>query len=115
MAAPIGDLAWLAVAIIAAGVLTGLLAGTFGIGGGAVVVPVLYEVFRILGVPEEVRMQLCIGTSLAIIVPTTLRSYRAHRTRGLVLPEVMRAWLVPAVFRCRGGVARRALRAGRPV
>ena len=37
--------------------------------------PVLYEVFRILGVPEEVRMQLCVGTSMAIIIPTTIRSY----------------------------------------
>ena len=41
--------------------------------------PVLYEVFRVLGVPEDVRMQLCVGTSLAIIVPTTIRSYLAHR------------------------------------
>ena len=65
-----------------AGVATGLLAGVFGIGGGAVVVPVLFEVFRILAVPDAVRMQLCIGTSLAIIVPTALRSYQAHRTRG---------------------------------
>jgi uncharacterized membrane protein YfcA len=37
----------------------------FGIGGGAVIVPVLYEVFRLIGVPDEVRMQLCIGTSYA--------------------------------------------------
>ena len=98
MAPPIGDFAGLAAAAVAAGIVTGLLAGTFGIGGGAVIVPVLYEAFRIIGVPEAVRMQLCIGTSLAIIVPTTLRSYRAHRTRGLVLPEVMRAWAIPAIL-----------------
>jgi uncharacterized membrane protein YfcA len=42
-------------------------------------------------------MQLCIGTSLAIIVPTALRSYRAHRAQGLVLPEVLRAWTAPAI------------------
>jgi uncharacterized membrane protein YfcA len=80
-----------------AGIATGLLAGVFGIGGGAVVVPVLFEVFRILDIPDAVRMQLCIGTSLAIIVPTALRSYRAHRTRGLVIPEVLRSWALPAV------------------
>ena len=74
---PVGELVWVAVAVMAAGVVTGLLAGLFGIGGGAVIVPVLFEVFRLLGVPEEVRMQLCVGTSLAIIVPTTVRSYRA--------------------------------------
>ncbi len=80
-----------------AGVVTGLLAGLFGIGGGAVIVPVLFEVFRILDVPETVRMQLCIGTSLAIIVPTTVRSYRAHRAKGLVIPQVLRSWALPAV------------------
>ena len=73
--------------IVVGGVVTGLLAGLFGIGGGAIIVPVLYEVFRVLGVPEEVRMQLCVGTSLAIIVPTTIRSYLAHRAKGAVLPR----------------------------
>ena len=94
---PLGELAWLAVAIIFSGVVTGILAGLFGIGGGAVIVPVLYEVFRILGVPEEVRMQLCIGTSLAIIVPTTIRSYLAHRARDEGIREVVRLWAAPAV------------------
>jgi uncharacterized membrane protein YfcA len=61
-------------------------------------VPVLFEIFRVLGVPEDVRMQLCIGTSLAIIVPTTVRSYRVHREKGLVVAEVMRLWAVPAVI-----------------
>ena len=100
---PISELAWLAVAVMAAGVVTGLLAGLFGIGGGAVIVPVLFEVFRLLGVPEEVRMQLCVGTSLAIIVPTTVRSYRAHRAKGLVVQAVMRSWTVPAVIGVAAG------------
>jgi uncharacterized protein len=94
---PLDELAWLAVATVAAGIVTGLLAGVFGIGGGAVIVPVLYEAFGLVGVPEAVRMQLSIGTSLAIIVPTTIRSYRAHRARGLVIPQVMRSWPGPAV------------------
>src|SRR5215471_14218287 len=94
---PLAELISLAVAVMAAGVITGLLAGLFGIGGGAVVVPVLFEVFRILGVPEEVRMQLCVGTSLAIIVPTAVRSYQAHRARGLVITAVLRSWGLPAV------------------
>jgi uncharacterized protein len=91
------ELVWLGLAVAAAGVVTGLLAGTFGVGGGAVIVPVLYEIFRILEVPEAVRMQLCIGTSLAIIVPTAVRSYRAHRARGMVILRVLRAWRLPAV------------------
>jgi uncharacterized protein len=96
--APWGELAWLALAVVAAGIVTGLLAGLFGIGGGAVIVPVLFEIFRILGVPDAVRMQLCIGTSLAVIIPTAVRSYRAHQARGLVIPEVVRTWTVPAVL-----------------
>jgi uncharacterized protein len=95
---PLSELVWLAVAIVVGGVITGLLAGLFGIGGGAVIVPVLYEVFRILAVPDTVRMQLCVGTSLAIIVPTTIQSYLTHRAKGLVVPGVLRLWTVPAVL-----------------
>lgn len=91
------ELAWLAAGIALAGVITGLLAGLFGVGGGAIIVPVLYEMFRIIAVPDVVRMQLCVGTSLAIILPTTLRSYRAHRAKGMVLRGVMRAWAAPSV------------------
>ena len=87
----------LAAAVIAAGIVTGILAGLFGIGGGAVIVPVLFELFRMYQVPDEVRMQLCVGTSLAIIIPTAWRSYQAHRARGLVVPEVLRLWTVPVV------------------
>ena len=86
---PIGELAWLAALIIAAGALTGIFSGLFGIGGGSVTVPVLYEVFRTLNVPADLQMQLCIGTSLAIIVPTTYRSYIAHKQRGAVIPNVV--------------------------
>src|SRR5437764_9759877 len=94
---PIAEVGWLAGAIILGGAVTGCLAGLFGIGGGGIIVPVLYEVFRALDVPEQVRMQLCIGTSLAIIVPTTVRSYRAHRAKGAVIPHVVRTWAAPAI------------------
>jgi len=101
----LNEIAWLAAAIVVAGVITGILAGLFGIGGGAVIVPVLYEVFRVLDVPEEVRMQLCVGTSLAIIVPTAIRSYLTHRAKGLVLPQVIRLWALPAVIGVACGAA----------
>jgi uncharacterized membrane protein YfcA len=91
------ELAWLLVAVTTAGIVTGVLAGVFGIGGGAVIVPVLFELFRLFGVPDTVRMQLCIGTSMAIILPTAWRSYRAHKARGVVIPEVLRIWTVPVV------------------
>jgi uncharacterized protein len=99
------ELLWLALAIIIGGVITGLLAGLFGVGGGSVIVPVLFEVFRALGVPDEVRMQLCVGTSIAIIVPTAIRSYLTHRAKGLVIPGVIRLWTVPAVIGVACGAA----------
>jgi uncharacterized protein len=102
---PIGEIAWLAAAIIAGGLVTGILAGLFGIGGGGIIVPVLYEVFRALGVPEDVRMQLCIGTSIAIIVPTNVRSFLAHRNRGAVLTDVIHAWAIPAILGVATGSA----------
>jgi uncharacterized protein len=100
---PLGELALLVLAVLIGGVATGILAGLFGIGGGAIIVPVLYEVFRILGVPEEVRMQLCVGTSMAIIVPTTIRSYVTHRAKGAVLNDVVRQWALPAVLGVAAG------------
>jgi uncharacterized membrane protein YfcA len=94
---PIGEIVLLAFWIAGAGILVGILAGLFGIGGGAIIVPVLYEVFRAMEVPEDVRMQLCIGTSLAIIIPTTIRSYIEHKKKGAVIPHVVRLWALPAV------------------
>src|SRR5262249_60652453 len=63
-------------------------------------------------VPEDVRMQLCIGTSLAIIVPTTIRSYLAHRERGEGIREVVRAWALPAVIGVATGAALAAFAPG---
>ena len=88
----------LAALLIAVGALAGFLAGVFGIGGGAILVPVFYECFRIAGVPLEVRMPLCIGTSLAIIIPTSIRSFRAHMARGAVDMEILRKWWWPILI-----------------
>ena len=102
---PVSELLLLAALIVLAGLVTGILAGLFGIGGGALIVPVLYEVFRVLGVPGEVIFQLCVGTSLAIIVPTNIRSFLAHRARGAVMMEVVRAWTIPAIAGVAVGAA----------
>ena len=88
----------LAIAVGAGGVITGILAGLFGIGGGTIIVPVLYEVFRFLEVPENIRLQLCIGTSLAIVVPTTIRSYLSHRKKGAHIRDIVAIWAIPAVL-----------------
>lgn len=102
---PVGELIWLAAAIIVGGIISGFLAGLFGVGGGAVVVPVLFEVFRFLGVSETVQMQLCIGTSLAIMVPTNIRSYLAHRATGAVLDDIVRRWAPLAIVGAAVGSA----------
>ena len=88
----------LAVLLVAVGALAGFLAGLFGIGGGAILVPVFYECFRLAGVPLEVRMPLCVGTSLAVIIPTSISSYRAHFARGAIDKEVLRAWWLPILI-----------------
>jgi uncharacterized protein len=94
---PVSELIWLALALVAAGVVMGLFAGLFGVGGGAIVIPVLYEVFRIAGVPDEVRMPLCVGTSLAIIIPTSIASFRSHNARGAADLDVLKRWALPVV------------------
>ncbi|NMG38739.1 TSUP family transporter [Chelativorans sp. ZYF759] len=89
-----GELAPFVVAMAAAGVVAGLLAGVFGIGGGAVLVPVFYQVFGLIEIDEAVRMHLAVGSSLAIIVPTSIRSFFAHKARGAVDMDVLRGFLI---------------------
>jgi uncharacterized membrane protein YfcA len=90
-----GEIAGFAAAIAAAGAVSGLLAGLFGIGGGAVLVPVFYQVFGLLDVDESVRMHVSVGSSLAIIVPTAIRSFMAHRARGAVDMDLLKSFLIP--------------------
>lgn len=85
----------LALALLASGAVVGVLSGLFGVGGGTVAVPVLYETFRWLEVADDVRMPLCIGTSLAIIIPTSISSFLTHRRHGYVDWSVLRAWVAP--------------------
>src|ERR1700730_17745546 len=96
------ELIELALLLVAVGALSGFLAGVFGIGGGAILVPVVYEGSRIAGVPREAGMSLCSGTSLAIIIPTSIRSWRAHHRRGAVDMEILKVWWLPVLA---GGIA----------
>lgn len=81
-----------ALLLFGAGTAAGLLGGLFGIGGGVVVVPALYAVLTALDVPEDARIKLAIGTSLATIIVTSLRSLRAHARTGRVDAPLLRAW-----------------------
>lgn len=85
-------------ALIVAGAAIGLLAGLFGIGGGAVSVPVFFELFRVLDYPEEVRMPMAVGTSLAVIIPTSLNSARGHFLKGTVDMDLLRLWALPVIL-----------------
>lgn len=100
----LGQTAWLAVAMAVAGACTGTLAGLFGVGGGTVVVPVLYEVFKLYGVSDDVLMPLCVGTSLAVIVPTSISSFIGHYRKGAVDLAVLKVWALPITLGVIGGI-----------
>jgi uncharacterized membrane protein YfcA len=85
-----GELVMLGAALIAAGLIAGFLAGLLGIGGGGVLVPVLYEVFDVLGVDASVRMHVTLGTTIAIILPTALKSFAGHRAKGAVDTDLLK-------------------------
>jgi uncharacterized protein len=84
--------------LVAGGLMSGLLAGLFGIGGGGVLVPVLHDVFGLVGVAPEFKMHMAVGTSLAIMIPTSFRSYMAHRAKGGVDLAILKRMAVPIVI-----------------
>jgi len=94
---PVGELAMLLAMLLGGGFVMGILAGLFGIGGGGIMVPILYELFSTIGVDEAVRMHMCVGTSLAVIMPTSLRSFYSHKAKGAVDMDIIRSMLLPVV------------------
>lgn len=82
----------LALGLLAAGVIAGVLAGLLGVGGGIILVPVLFQVFTVLDVDPSVRMHLAVATSLATIIPTTIRSMMKHHERGAVDYAILKSW-----------------------
>lgn len=81
-------------AFVVAGGAAGFLAGLFGVGGGAILVPVFYQMFGALGVDESIRMHVSVGTSLAVIIPTSLLSFTSHYRRGAVDMSLLRSFIV---------------------
>jgi uncharacterized membrane protein YfcA len=104
-ALPSNEIFTLAISLILAGGLVGFLAGLFGVGGGAIIVPILYQAFIVVGVPNDSRMPLTVGTSLAVIIPTAVTSYLAHRKKGAVDQLALRLWSWPCVVGVVGGSA----------
>ncbi|WP_245903149.1 sulfite exporter TauE/SafE family protein [Humitalea rosea] len=90
-------LAGLAAAMALTGLLSGTLAGLLGVGGGIVIVPVLFLVFPLFSVPEAIQMKLAVGTSLATIIPTSIQSARKHRAKG-TMDVVLLRQLWPSIL-----------------
>lgn len=83
--------------LLTVGAVSGVAAGLLGVGGGIIIVPVLYHLFTELGVDPAVRMHLAVGTSLTTIIATSTTSIRAHARRGAVDTGLLKSW-GPAIF-----------------
>lgn len=79
-------------ALLGAGVFAGLLAGMLGVGGGIVIVPVLYFLLQQFGMSASSAMLVATATSLATIIPTSISSLRAHNAKGNVDFALLRFW-----------------------
>ncbi len=87
-----GLLALMAVMLAAIGALAGVVAGLLGVGGGIVLVPAFFYAFGALGYSGPQLMQVCLATSLATIIVTSIKSARAHNRRGAVDWAILRGW-----------------------
>jgi uncharacterized membrane protein YfcA len=79
-------------AMLATGAVSGVMAGLLGIGGGAIIVPVLATALQLMGFDSAVVQHVAVGSSLAVIIPTGIASARAHHKRGAVDTRILRLW-----------------------
>ncbi|MBE7637294.1 TSUP family transporter [Sneathiella sp. P13V-1] len=93
----------LGAALIGTGIVAGILAGLLGVGGGIVIVPVLYHLLSYVGVAEEVRMHVAVGTSLATIILTSISSARAHHKKGAIDVKLLKSWGIIIFLGVLGG------------
>lgn len=84
-------------AMLATGAVSGVMAGLLGIGGGAIIVPVLASALALMGYDPDVIQHVAVGTSLAVIIPTGIASARAHHRRGAVDVRILKLW-APVIF-----------------
>ena len=78
--------------LLVIGAFAGLLAGLLGVGGGIILVPAFFFAFQALGYDSPQLMQMCLGTSLATIIVTSVRSVLAHNKKGAVSWDILRGW-----------------------
>lgn len=82
----------MALALVAIGAAAGVVGGLLGVGGGIVLVPAFFYAFQSLGYGGDQLMQVCVATSLATIVVTSIRSVNGHNRKGAVDWEVLKRW-----------------------
>ncbi len=80
------------VMLLVIGGLAGVLAGLLGVGGGIVLVPSFFFAFQTLGYDGPQLMQMCLATSLATIIVTSVRSVLSHNKKGAVDWSILRGW-----------------------
>ncbi len=85
---------------LAIGALAGFAAGLFGVGGGTIIVPLLFIVFTQMDYSPDVIMHLALGTSLATIVVTSISSLMAHHKNGAVIWPVFKNLALPMAIGC---------------
>jgi len=78
--------------LLVIGAFAGVLAGLLGVGGGIVLVPAFFYAFSALGYDSPQLMQICLGTSLATIIVTSVRSGLAHHKKGAVDVDILKTW-----------------------
>ena len=78
--------------LMAIGAFAGVLAGLLGVGGGIVLVPAFFYAFQTLGYGGPQLMQMCLATSLATIIVTSVRSVLSHNKKGAVDWDILRGW-----------------------
>ncbi|WP_371170988.1 sulfite exporter TauE/SafE family protein [Aliiroseovarius sp. 2305UL8-7] len=78
--------------LLVIGGVAGVLAGLLGVGGGIVLVPAFFYAFTVLGYGSDQLMQVCLATSLATIIVTSLRSVMAHNRKGAVEWDILKTW-----------------------
>ncbi|SPF80909.1 sulfite exporter TauE/SafE family protein [Pseudoprimorskyibacter insulae] len=80
--------------LIVIGGIAGVLAGLLGVGGGIVLVPSFFYAFSTLGYEGPQLMQVCLATSLATIIVTSIRSVLSHNRKGAVDWHILRGWAI---------------------
>ncbi len=84
----------MAAMLLGIGAIAGILAGLLGVGGGIVLVSAFYYTFSALGYQSPQLMQMCLATSLATIIVTSVRSVLAHNKKGAVDWDILKGWAI---------------------